>query len=212
MRRIQKFVALGASMLLICFMAIAGVLAAGSLSTTVTVNIHHDGTVQGMVWVATCGNNAGGTYYQSGVTAETFNTTTNSARIYDAVGAGVGEQTSAINAFTTNAASFKFDDAGQLIFYFLIANYDETATLTYTIAFTYGASEQETSTLIKIDSENTSPMADVLVNEAVNGSTPTKSLCTIVLNVKEFDVEFTGANGEKINIDVTLSKAVPVEE
>ena len=210
MKRIQKFIAMGSSLLIVCFMAVAGVLAAGSLSTTVTVNIHHDGTVSAMVYVATCSNDVGGSYYQSNaVTESTFDTTgSSSALVYDAKNFTENNalQTTNITNFTTDADSFKFNDAGVLEIYFLFANYDLGATLTYTITLTYGAGEVATPT--NFTKNASSSELTNLIGKSAGVGTPTKGLCKIIYNVASLNQEFT--SGEQINIDILLEKAEPV--
>ena len=149
MKRIQKYIAMGASLIIACLLTVAGVLAAGSITTTITVNIHHDGSVMANVRVGTysnvekVGENYIGNYFQlENTTLGTFNTG-KSALIFDYNGDTYQENTANLNTFLDvsaggNENTFKFDDAGVLKFFFLIENLAPDASLTYTINLTFG--------------------------------------------------------------------------
>ena len=205
MRKYQKIFMAGASLFMVCIMAIAGVLAIGSLNQSVTVSIHYNPSIAAKVYASTYSSDPANAYYQNIASTEAADFATDSSIVlYDMIGS-TGLQGPNITAFQGSTASFKFDTQGILIFYFLIENNQTSAVIQYDVTFTYGVGEIATSDYVVFDSANSTALTDVVVPVKTAGITG-KNLCKLVFNLTHPLETAVSFPSEPINIDIDLTK------
>lgn len=208
MRKYQKIFMAGASLFLVCIMAIAGVLAVGNISQSVSVTIHYNPHIACSVWASTRSDDPSNPYYQDIVDADDFNKA-NAIQLYDKVG-GTGEIVANMNAFIASANSFKFDGENGLVFYFLIENKQTTAEIQYKITISYGERSETVPYLGSLTSEkivfDENSSTDISNVNGVPVEAQTNGLCKLtfkIISPLETAVSF---DDEIINIDIAFTK------
>lgn len=241
MKKFQKLFVAGTSLLVICFMAIAGVLALGNITRQISITIHYESDIRAEVWAATYSGAEGKLYgHEQILTHDAADaadfSTTGAKNLYERTDKDNAAVIAKANEFATNGG-FKFTEDGVLEIYFLIKNL-ENQQLTYYTVVTYGdlvgpiednlgAPEATYIELVPYVAPGEGEDADVtkstplgtagdpnyvVANEKVGeANVPGLSLVKLVFNIKDLPMT-PSFDTEKININLWIDRdEAPVE-
>ena len=228
MKKFQKLFVAGTSLLIVCFMAVAGVFAFGTIARDIKITIHFSLDMGIDVWAATYSAEDEKQYYQKIETHDATDFLMDEATNPSIMLVDQDDETEAdfierIENFELNAG-FKFDKEGIFEVYFLIRNH-ETNEMQYWTEVTFGDGTNEVkyiellenevsgdvdetkSTLLGTrDEANLVPVAEE--TETAGVYDPGLSLVKLVFNIKDraMTPSFDEADFEIINIELNIGR------
>lgn len=218
MKKIQRLFVAGTSLLLICFMAFASVLAIGNVSKQISITIHYDKEMNASIWASTFSDETANSFVQQIATHDSADFNTSKAKqLYQFRDSETTVNTNIATFESTGSFKFSTDD-GILEIYFLIEN-SESVQLEYYVGYSYGTTPSSTSTYIELvpyvaDNESTSTNLGAsdnkIVVDAKTGETLGKSLIKLVFKLKDITTtpQLGGTDGiaESININLNVKR------